>query len=67
MEHFEMTGAVTGREKQLTVPPPPVWIFALLVLPNAIFSNGFVSTVMSSLLRSEHMSLGDIANVTIEY
>lgn len=59
-----MTGAVTGREKQLTVPPPPVWIFALLVLPNAIFSNGFVSTVMSSLLRSEHMSLGDIANVT---
>ena len=50
--------------QQRAVPPPPMWIFALLVLPNAIFTNGFVGTVMSSLLRRENMSLGDIANVT---
>jgi len=54
---------VSDGEQQRAVPPPPMWIFALLVLPNAIFSNGFVGTVMSSLLRRENMSLGDIANV----
>jgi len=64
MEHLESPRSVGDGDQSLAVPPPPLWIFALLVLPNAIFSNGFVSTVMSSLLRSEHMSLGDIANVT---
>ncbi len=64
MEHVEVPLVVNEGEQRPAVLPPPVWIFALLVLPNAIFSNGFVGTVLSSLLRSEHMSLGDIANVT---
>ena len=62
MEHSEIVGVSDGATP--SVPPPPVWIFSLLVLPNAIFSNGFVSTVMPSLLRSEHMRLEDIANVS---
>lgn len=41
--------------------PPPVWIFAFLVLPPAVFSNGFVSTALGSLLRSEKMPLAEIA------
>ena len=64
MEPVEVPLGVSDEEQQQAVQPPPMWIFALLVLPNAIFPNGFVGTVMSSLLRRENMSLGDIANVT---
>jgi PAT family beta-lactamase induction signal transducer AmpG len=42
--------------------PPPVWIFAFLVLPPAVLSNGFVFTALGSLLRSEKMPLADIAS-----
>jgi PAT family beta-lactamase induction signal transducer AmpG len=64
MEHIEAVGDGGNEEVRPSAPPPPIWIFSLLVLSPAVYSNGFVSTVMSSLLRSEHMSLGDIANVT---
>jgi MFS transporter, PAT family, beta-lactamase induction signal transducer AmpG len=43
-------------------PAPPVWIFAFLVLPPAVLSNGFVGTALGSLLRSEKMPLADIAS-----
>ena len=42
---------------------PPVWMFALLVLPYAVFSNGFVNTVVAVLLRAEQVPLDRIANV----
>src|SRR5580698_7434410 len=64
MEHGEIVGLAVDEGVRPSVPPPPVWIFSLLVLPQAIYSSGFVSTVMSSLLRSEHMSLEAIANMT---
>jgi PAT family beta-lactamase induction signal transducer AmpG len=41
---------------------PPVWIFAFLVLPAAVFANGFTATALGSLLRSEKMPLADIAS-----
>ena len=44
------------------MPAPPVWIFAFLVLPPAVLSNGFVGTALGSLLRSEKMPLADIAS-----
>jgi PAT family beta-lactamase induction signal transducer AmpG len=43
-------------------PAPPLWIFAFLVLPPAVLSNGFVGTALGSLLRSEKMPLADIAS-----
>jgi len=64
MEHGEIIGVEAEVEVRPSVPPPPVWIFSLLVLPTAIYANGFVSTVLTSMLRSEHMSLGNIANVS---
>ena len=45
------------------IKAPPVWIFGLLVLPYAVFSNGFINTVVASLLRAEHVPLDRIANV----
>lgn len=41
---------------------PPVWIFAFLVLPPAVLSNGFVGTALGSLLRSEKMPLATVAS-----
>jgi PAT family beta-lactamase induction signal transducer AmpG len=57
MDEIEGVGQkATGRR------PPPVWIFAFLVLPPAVLSNGFVGTALGSLLRSEKMPLATIAS-----
>lgn len=54
---------VEGLERKATGrPAPPSWIFAFLVLPPAVLSNGFVGTALGSLLRGEKMPLAGIAS-----
>ncbi len=45
------------------VKAPPVWLFGLLVLPYAVYANGFVNTVLAALLRADGMALDRIPNV----
>ena len=42
---------------------PPVWMFGLLVLPYAVYSNGFVNTVLAALLTREHVPLDQVAGI----
>ena len=61
MEHVEPIGREAHAAK--SAAPPPVWLFAFLVLPAAVYGNGFAGTALSSILRSQKMPLADIANV----
>ena len=53
----ETSGADSGQDA------PPVWLFGLLVLPYAVYSNGFVNTVVAALLRADGVPLANIPNV----
>src|ERR1700722_17945981 len=63
MERAEAIAIEASASAHAPLPPPPLWICALLAVPSAIVSNGFVSTVAASMLRSEGMALKDIPNV----
>ena len=60
MEHGEPL--LSGDERG-GVEAPPIWMFALLVLPYAIYSNGFTNTVVAAMLTREGMSLDGISSV----
>ena len=45
------------------VAPPPVWMFGLLVLPYAVYANGFVNTVVAALLTAEGVPLDRVADI----
>ncbi len=58
MEHAEALRMELPGEP---VEPPPPWIFALLVLPYAVYANGFTATVVTVLLTHEGLSLDQIS------
>jgi PAT family beta-lactamase induction signal transducer AmpG len=57
-----MDGVEGVKQKSAARRAPPVWIFAFLVLPQAVLLNGFVGTALGSMLRSEKMPLAVIAS-----
>lgn len=59
MEHVEPL----LQEPAKGVSPPPLWMFALLVLPYAVYSNGFLNTVAAAILTREGMSLDSISSM----
>ena len=61
MEHVEPL--LSGTEPAIRQKAPPVWMFALLVLPYAVYSNGFVNTVLAALLTAEHVPLDQVAGI----
>jgi PAT family beta-lactamase induction signal transducer AmpG len=65
MEHIEAIPQESSSEKASNAPAaaPPPWLFAFLVLPAAVYGNGFAGTALSSILRSQDIPLADIANL----
>lgn len=61
MDHAEplLVGAAEAPPQKA----PPVWMFALLVLPYAVYVNGFVNTVLAALLTAEHVPLDQVAGI----
>ena len=42
---------------------PPVWMFGLLVLPYAVYANGFVNTVVAALLTAQGVPADRVADI----
>ncbi len=61
MEHGELlVGAGPGEGRR---DGPPVWLFGLLVLPYAVYANGFVNTVVGALLTAEGVPAERVASI----
>jgi hypothetical protein len=41
----------------------PAWMFGLLVLPYAVYANGFVNTGLAALLTARHVPLDQVASI----
>ncbi len=61
MEHVEPL--IPGEGNQAHSEAPPVWMFGLLVLPYAMYANGFVNTVLGALLTAQGVSADRVADV----
>ena len=61
MEHGELGAKIEAVRER--VDAPPVWMFGLLVLPYAVYANGFVNTVVGALLTRDGVPADRVADI----